>query len=64
VYTKIGQAIAIIIKIPKEYFKEFQVIDAEEDNDYALNILILFEHLLLHFETNPEVSPNLPVAEA
>jgi hypothetical protein len=58
------QAIIVLTKIPKEYFKLNQIKDAEEDSDYALSVLVLFETLLLHFEENPQISPNLPMAEA
>jgi hypothetical protein len=38
--------------------------DAQEDNDYALSVIVLFECLLKHLEENPELPPNLSMGEA
>jgi len=62
--TSPGEAILVLIKIPKEYFILNQIKDAQEDNDYALSVVVLFECLLKHFEENPEIPPFMSLGEA
>lgn len=54
----------MIVKIPKEYFLEQHVKDCEDDSDFALDVLVLYEGLVQHFESSPEINPNLPIGEA
>jgi hypothetical protein len=54
----------LLVKIPKEYFTDYQLKDAQEDNDYALSVVVLFECLLDFFEKNPELPPHLSIGMA